>query len=106
MTIWTLLVGICLVVPIMSGMDAARTAGAGIGGYLVALIVGSSIAFSFATVMPHFHTWISKRLSVASGKLITVTAVFTIFAVESMWILLAAVASWSTTLTVLSSLPH
>jgi hypothetical protein len=73
---------------------------------VVALIVGPLLISVSATVMPHLHTWISKRLSVASGKPITVIAAFTIFAVESIWMLLAAVASRSTTLTALSSFHH
>jgi hypothetical protein len=53
--LWHLLIGVCFAAPMGSALAPARVAGAGIGGYVLALGVGLAVGASSSWIMWWMH---------------------------------------------------
>lgn len=98
MTIERLLVGACIAVPFGMAFEAARTAKANIGEYLLAMLVASAIGVSFAFPMRVMHRRLVDTFEHSSPTTFRAFSV-AVFIAECVWIGAAGFAvSWATAL--------
>ena len=93
MTIWVVLLGCCFFTPVLLALQEAKNFRAGIIGYVLCLIVGTTIGAICAALMMWVHNkfvWRSHERSAVLQNGILLTA----FVAEALWVVLSGVLGW------------